>query len=123
MVKPIEIVNQFYDAWNKKDPEAIAKLLTDNTTYEGPLVTWRGKRQYIEGVRQVIQGGFSSVKPLKQFENDDTVCSITEIEINTPSGPILVHGAEITKISGNKIAESRTFYDPRKIIEYCSPKH
>lgn len=123
MVKPTEIVNRFYDAWNKKDPEAMAELLDDNTTYEGPLVTWKGKQQYLEGAKQVIHGGFNSVKSLKQFENGDTVCSITEIEISTPNGPILVHGAELTRVSGDKIAESRTFYDPRKIIEFCSPKH
>ncbi|TBR25380.1 MAG: hypothetical protein EPO63_01945 [Candidatus Nitrosotenuis sp.] len=100
----------------------MAKLLVDNTMYEGPLVTWKGTQQYLEGANQVIQGGFNSVKPLKQFENGDTVCTITEIEINTPNCPILVHGADLTKIVGNKIAESRTFYDPRKIIEFCSPK-
>lgn len=122
MTKPIEIVNQFYEAWNKKDPDAMSKILADNTTYEGPLVTWKGKKQYLEGAKQVIQGGFKSVRLIKQFESGDTICSITEIEIDTPNGSILVHGAELTRISDNKIAESRTFYDPRKIIEYCSPK-
>lgn len=117
MTKPSEVVNQFYNAWNKKDIDAMEKLLTDDTTYEGPLVTWKGKQQYLEGVKQILPA-FGGIKVVKQFEDHDTVCSITEIQLNTPDGPVTCNASELAKVSGGCIRESRTFYDPRKFEKY-----
>jgi len=121
MAKSSEIVNRFYDAWNKKDIGAMEKLLADYTRYEGPLVTWEGKKQYVEGAKQIMPA-FNGIKVLKQFEDRDTVCSIIEIQLNTPDGPVTCNVSELTKVSDGRIAESRTFYDPRKIEKYFAQR-
>lgn len=121
MAKPIDIVNQFYDAWNKKDLNMMEKLLANNTRYEGPLVTWEGKKQYLEGAKQILPA-FNGTKILRQFEDHNTVCSIIDIQMNTPDGPITCHVAEVTDVSDDRILKSKTYYDPRKIEKYCSPQ-
>ncbi len=122
MTKPTEIINQFYDAWNKKDTTLMAKLMSDDATYEGPLVQWKGKTQYIEGAKQIIAGGFEKISVVKQFEENNFVCTIMNIDINTPSGLVTANVAELTKISDGKISEQKTYYDPRKILDACPVK-
>lgn len=122
MIKPIDIVNQLYDAWNKKDTTRMAGLLTDDATYDGPLVQLKGKMQYIDGAKQIIAGGFEKISVIKQFEESNSVCTIMNIDINTPSGLVTANVAELTMIIGDKISEQKTFYDPRKIMDACAVK-
>ena len=122
MAKPTELVNQFYDAWNKKDLNAMANLLSDNAVYEGPLVTWKGKNEYLEGAKQILPG-FGGMKVLKQFSDGNSVCYIMDLKINTPDGPITCHISEVDEVSNGKIVGSKTYYDPRKIEKYCTPQN
>ena len=55
------------------------------------------------------------------LENDKTVFTIEDITANFPEGPITVHAAEVTEIRGDKIAKSKTYFDPRQIERYCAP--
>jgi limonene-1,2-epoxide hydrolase len=120
MGKSIETIKKFHKAWNDKNLEAIGSLLTDDTVYEGPLVTWKGKKQYLEGAKEILQG-FAGMKVLQQFEDGNTVFTIEEILVNTPDGKVILQVAEVNEIKGDKISKAKTFYDPRSIAKYCAP--
>ena len=118
MGKSIEVVKKFHQAWNSKNIDAIEKLLTDDTVYEGPLLTWKGKKEYIEGAKQILPG-FVAIKVLKQFEDGNTVFTIEDIITNTPDGQVTLHVAEVNELKGDKIVKARTYFDPRPVAKYC----
>lgn len=120
MGKSIETIKKFHQAWNSKNLDAIANLLTDDTVYEGPLVTWKGKKEYLEGAKQILQG-FEGMRVLQQFEDGNTVFTIEEISVNTPNGKITLQVAEVNEVKGDKIHKAKTYYDPRPIAEFCGP--
>ena len=120
MTTGIEITQKFFDAWNNKDIKAIGALLTDDTVYEGPLFTWKSKEEYLKGIEPILSG-FVEIKVLQQMEKGNTVFTIEDITANFPDGPITVHVAEVTEIRGDKIAKSKTYFDPRVIEKYCVP--
>lgn len=120
MGKSADIVNRFYEAWNKKDLNAMENLLTDNTVYEGPLITWKGKKEYLEGVKELLPV-FNGLNVIKQFEDAKIVCSIMDIHMNTPEGPVTIHSVDLVELSNDHISKSRAYNDPRKIEKYCKP--
>jgi ketosteroid isomerase-like protein len=120
MSKGIETLKKFHEAWNNKDIDAIGDLLTDDTLYEGPLFTWKSKEEYLKGIEPILPG-FEEIKVRQQMENGNTIFTIEDITANFPEGPITVHVAEVTEIRGDKIAKSKTYFDPRPIEKYCAP--
>jgi len=120
MTNGIEILKKFHQAWNNKDIDAIGNLLTDDTVYEGPLFTWKSKEEYLKGIEPILPG-FTEIKVIRQMEEDNTVFTIEDITASFPEGPITVHVAEVTEIRGDKIAKSKTYFDPRAIEKYCVP--
>ena len=120
MGKSLDVIKQFHKAWNEKNIDEIGNLITENIKYEGPLLTWNNKNEYIEGAKQILPG-FESIKILREFEDGDTVFAIEEIIFNTPDGKKIVELAEVYEIIDNKITKSKTYYDPRPIEKYCAP--
>ena len=120
MATPKEIVNKFFETWINKDIDAMAKLLNDDMVYEGPLVTWKGKQEYLNGAKQFFPG-FGGMKTIKQYVDGNSVLSIIDITLNTPEGPITCHTADQTEVVNGKLSRTKTYYDPRKIAKYCSP--
>lgn len=120
MTKPTDIVNKFYDTWNKKDVDAMAALLNDDVTYEGPLLTWNGKQEYVKGAKELLPM-CGEVKVLKQYVDGNSVLSILDITLNSPEGPIVCHTADQVELKNEKLHRTKAFYDPRRIAKYCSP--
>jgi len=120
MTNGIEILKKFHQAWNNKDIDAIGNLLTDDTVYEDPLFTWKSKEEYLKGIEPILPG-FVEIKVLQQMEKGNTVFTIEDFTANFPDGPITVHVAEVTEIRGDKIAKSKSYFDPRVIEKYCVP--
>ncbi|NDB52437.1 MAG: nuclear transport factor 2 family protein [Thaumarchaeota archaeon] len=120
MTKPTDIVNKFYETWNTKDVDTMASLLNDDVMYEGPLLTWNGKREYVKGAKELLPM-CGQVKVLKQYVDDNSVLSILDITLNSPEGPIVCHTADQVELKNGKLYRTKAFYDPRKIAKYCSP--
>lgn len=120
MVKPTDIVNKFYHTWNTKDVDAMAALLDDDVTYDGPLLSWNGKEEYVKGAREILPM-CGEIKVIKQYSDGNSVLSILDITLNSPDGPIVCHTADQVEIENGKLAKTKAYYDPRKIAKYCSP--
>jgi len=112
----LQTVNRFYEAWTRKldGLDEIAKLVDEEMTFTGPLMTTRGRQQYLDVIGQFLpaHGGFEF---LRQFENGDEVCSIYETSVNAPDGSTLrLPVADWTRLADGRIVEQRIYYDPRE---------
>lgn len=70
MQNPTDIVNKFYETWNTKDMNAMSSLLDDDITYEGPLLSWNGKQEYIRGAKELLPmcGGSESNQTICEWQ-------------------------------------------------------
>jgi ketosteroid isomerase-like protein len=118
MGKALETVNRFYDLTNnKKKTEGLKELITEEVTFVGPLIRTSGASQYIQLNEQFLTF-HKNTHILKQFENGDDVCSIYEMEANTPSGgTISLMIADWIRVSKGRISEQRIYYDPREFAK------
>ncbi len=86
MGKALELVNRFYDLTNNKNTTTcLQDLLAEDMTFSGPLMQTSGAKKYVEMIGQFIKF-HKKGKMLRQFENENDVCSIYKVEIGTPSG-------------------------------------
>ncbi len=118
MGKALETTNRYYDSVRDKGA-GLADVLADGVTFNGPLVQWTGKAEFLEGFKQMA-AGMAGVRMLKQFENGDEVCSIFEMDLNTPKGPITATMSEWVKTSNGRITEARLHFDPRALLDAMS---
>jgi ketosteroid isomerase-like protein len=114
MGKALEVVNRFYDATENRRGKGLENILAEDVVFAGPLKKCSGSREYIEFAKQFIQM-HRATRMLKQFENGSDVCSIYEMDIATPAGGMIT--LELTdwiKVSGNRVAAQKIYYDPRE---------
>ena len=118
MGKALDTANKYYDAVRNKGA-GLEDVLADDATFNGPLVQWSGKAEFLEGFKQMA-AGMGGIRMLKQFEAGDEVCSIFEMDMNTPKGPITANMAEWVTVSDGRLAAARLHFDPRTLLEAMS---
>ncbi|MGI0019449.1 MAG: nuclear transport factor 2 family protein [Nitrososphaera sp.] len=118
MGKALELTNRFYDLTNNKNTtDGLKEMLTDDMGFSGPLIRASGAKNYIEMVGPFLKS-HKEWRMLKQFENGGDVCSIYELDLRTPSGGAFsVTIADWIRVSGDRIAEQRVYYDPREFAK------
>ena len=118
MGKALVTANKYYDAVRNKGA-GLEGVLADNVTFNGPLVQWTGKAEFLEGFKQMA-AGMASLRMLKQFEAGNEVCSIFEMDLNTPKGPVTANMSEWVTVSGGRLTAARLHFDPRALLEAMS---
>lgn len=117
MGKSIDVVNKFYDVANNKKGEGLEDLVSDNISFEGPLMNLSGAKQYIETVKPLCQM-HQGMQMFKQIEDGDHVVSIYEMTLGTPNGGTMkAKFADWIRIENGKVAEQKLFYDPREFAK------
>lgn len=118
MIKPIELINHFYDLTNNKNTTVgLSEILADDMTFSGPLIKSSGAKNYIEMVGPFLKA-HKSWKILTQFENDQDVCSIYELNLAKPDGgTFCVTISDWIRTNNEKIIEQRIYYDPREFAK------
>jgi len=112
--RPVDIVNRFYEATSKRDTAALAAFVSNDVTFEGPLMHARGAREYL-AINEQLLGFHRDRAMLRQFEDGNSVCSIYELTMATPAGgELTLTMADWIEIAGGKIASQRTYFDPRE---------
>jgi ketosteroid isomerase-like protein len=115
--RPLAVVNRFYEATNNRRIDEIAGLVSDEVTFDGPLMQARGAREYLAMNEQLL-GFHHETKMLRQFEDGDDVCSIYELTMATPAGDEQVLTlADWIEVADGKIASQRIYFDPRKFAQ------
>ena len=113
MGKARDIVDRFYETTDRHDADGIAPLLAEGMTFHGPLAVTEGPDAYVELNRQLL-GFHAATRMREQFEDGDRVCSIYEMDLNTPAGDsITVEMADVITVTRGKISSQRIYYDPR----------
>ena len=118
MGKALETTNRYYDVMRNKGA-GLADVLSEDVTFTGPMVQWTGKAQFLEGFSQ-MKDGIGDIRMLKQFEDGDEVCSVYEMDLNTPKGPVTANAAEWVKVSNGRVISAKLHFDPRALLEAMS---
>jgi ketosteroid isomerase-like protein len=115
--RPLDVVNRFYETTSRRETGALAELVSENVTFEGPVMQARGAREYLAMNEQLL-GFHRGTTMLRQFENGDAVCSIYELTMATPAGgELTLTLADWIEVADGKIASQRIYYDPREFAQ------
>jgi uncharacterized protein YndB with AHSA1/START domain/ketosteroid isomerase-like protein len=116
-LRPLAVVNRFYDATATREAAALAPFVDDHVTFEGPLMRASGAREYL-GLNEQLVGFHRDTKMLRQFENGSSVCSIYELTMATPAGgEVALTMADWIDVADGKIASQRIYFDPREFAQ------
>lgn len=113
----LDIVNRFYATTDAHDLEGIAGQITDDVKFVGPLMTTDNAEAYVEINRQLLDH-HADTRMLHQFEAEDTVCSVYEMDLVAPDGTeFTAEMADVIQVTGDRISSQRIYYDPRQFAE------
>ncbi len=100
----------YLDAFTSGDLDRAVDLVTDDFSFEGPLLQSAGKQAFRQGSQQAaaIANGY---RMLRQFEDGDEVVSIYEFEVGPPATPGRVVMTEWNTIRDGKLASARVVFD------------
>lgn len=115
--RPLDVVNRFYEATSSRRSDELAAFVSEDVTFDGPLMQARGAREYLAMNEQLL-GFHRGTTMLRQFENGDGVCSIYELTMATPAGAELTLAiADWIEVADGTIASQRTYFDPREFAQ------
>lgn len=118
----LEIVNKFYQLNNdisagNASADDFKTLLADDFVFVGPLMKIEGADNYINLLRQFL-GFHKSLEIVKQIDNGNEICTITQLKLNTPANEELTMDiAEWIEVEDNKMKSHTIYYDPRAFNE------
>ena len=112
MGKAREVVERYYDAFDRKDP-AWKELLAPDVRFAGPLQSADGAEQFNQLTEMFLQF-HRNTKVVARFEDGDRVCSVLDFALTTPAGEemsCLV--TELATVDGGRLSDVTIIYDPR----------
>lgn len=113
----LDLVNRFYATTDAHDVDGIAGHVAQDVRFVGPLMTTDTADAYVEINRQLLSH-HAATRMLHQFESDDTVCSVYEMDIAAPDGTLFTaEMADVITVADDKIVSQRIYYDPRRFAD------
>lgn len=113
MGKAREVVERYYDAFDRKDPTWKA-LVGPAVRFEGPLQRANGSDEFV-GITEMFLDFHQATRVLARFESGRQVCSIMEFDVATPAGgEITCLVTELATIDDGKLSDVKVIYDPRE---------
>lgn len=116
-----QVVNRFYElnnevACHKATAESFRPILADDFVFKGPAMQLQGADNYVSLLKQFLTF-HKSLEIVKQFSNENEVCTITKLALTSPAGKdIVMDIAEWCIVESGKIKSHTIFYDPREFI-------
>lgn len=128
-MQPIEIAQQYFDAWNRHAPEEIAALFADDGTYSDPTTGGPLPHAAIPGYAGALFAAFpdldfitESVAPAgegmvaAQWRMRGT--NTAPLQGNPPTGRAVdLPGADFIQVSGDKIRSVQGYFDQKQFLE------
>ena len=105
-----EVFEAYLERFTSGDSDGAAELLTDDFTFAGPILQAKNKADFLAGAAglgRVVQG----YEMLRQWVDDDEVCSIYDFKVGTSSGTGSIPMAEWSVVRDGKLASSRLVFD------------
>jgi ketosteroid isomerase-like protein len=111
-----KVVEKYYAAFGAHR-DGWKDLVTDDVEFVSPLQSARGKEEFV-ALSEQFQQFLRETRVLRRFEDGDSVCSICESVVTTPSGKALSFTyAEWTRVRAGRLSEFRIYYDPREFAK------
>jgi steroid delta-isomerase-like uncharacterized protein len=128
-MQPIEIAQQYFDAWNRRAPGEIAALFADAGTYSDPTTGGPLDRAAIPGYAGALFAAFPDLHFTLESAaptGADTVAAqwrmhgtnTAPLQGNPPTGRTVdLPGADFIQISGDKIRSVQGYFDQKAFLE------
>ena len=108
-----EVIERYYDAFDRKDP-AWKNLVAPDVRFAGPLQSAVGAEQFGE-ITEMFLAVHKSTRVVARFEDGPRVCSILEFGVATPAGGELsCLVGELATVEDGKLSDVTIIYDPRE---------
>lgn len=107
-----EVIERFYDAFDRKDP-AWKELVAPDVRFVGPLQSANGAGEFAQITEMFLQF-HKATRLVARFEDGSSVCSFLEFDLTTPAGAEMrCTVSELATIADGKLSEVKVIYDPR----------
>lgn len=112
-------MGQTLDIVNKFMQEQDTSVVADDFKFIGPVDQKNGKEEYLQLAAE-FSPLVAGMRMLHQFESDNNVCSIYEMDVNLPNGvSTTMKIADWVIVKDGQIVEEHLMYDAR---EYAASK-
>jgi steroid delta-isomerase-like uncharacterized protein len=131
MRKPLEVAQLYFDAWNRRDPDAIGALFAKDGTYNGPRTgqVLTGQQAIADHAKKLftVYPDFS-LEVISSADMGGGLVATQWVEHGTHSGPfwdgspptgrtLTLPGASFTRVEGGKIRSERIYVDRQTVAE------
>lgn len=106
----LEIADNYIKAWNRKDAEAIAKYLTADVHFLGPMAETNGKEVFLGAVRRMFPL-LKAIEVRSKFVDGNEVMLAYDFNCSEPIGKCRT--AELLTFRSGLISRSEIFFDAR----------
>ncbi|MCA1832408.1 MAG: nuclear transport factor 2 family protein [Actinomycetota bacterium] len=108
-----DVVERYYDAFDRKDP-AWKELVASDVRFEGPLQQASGSEEF-SAITEMFLGFHKTTRVVARFEDGDRVCSILEFDLATPAGgEMSCVVTELATVEDGRLSDVKVIYDPRE---------
>ena len=105
-----DVVNQYLNAFTAGDVDGAVGCLTDDFTFDGPILQASGKDQFAEGSQMAaaIADGYEMIQ---QVEQGEVVVSLYNFKVKAPATPGSFTITEWNTVRDGKVASARIVFD------------
>lgn len=109
-MKNCDLINAYLSAFYSGDFEQAKTLVAEDFAFKGPFVDASGRDPFFSSaalLARIVRGHTL----LRQWEGEDEVSSIYEVDLETPLGKATVYMSEWNIVRNTKISTSRLVFD------------
>jgi ketosteroid isomerase-like protein len=105
-----DVFSEYLDRFTSGDITGAATLLADDFSFHGPMLQAESKAAFVDGasgLAPMVRGN----QMIRQWVDDDQVCSIYEFKLETPAGAGSITMTEWATVRDGKLASARLIFD------------
>jgi predicted SnoaL-like aldol condensation-catalyzing enzyme len=117
----VTLVNRYLKAFYSGDFHTAQDLLADDFHFKGPFVEASNKAAYFSSAARlapVVKGH----KLLRQWQDGNEVCSIYDVNLETPAGKSAVTMTEWHTTENDRLRSSRVIFDTAAFRALMPPR-
>lgn len=115
-----EIFRTYLERFTQGDIDGAAELLDEDFTFTGPILQATGKADFLTGSTAAAAMA-RGCEIHHQWVDGDSVCSVYDFKVETPTGRGSIPMAEWSVIQGGKLVSSRLIFDTADMAALMPP--
>jgi hypothetical protein len=115
-----DIFRTYLERFTHGDVHGAAELLDENFTFTGPILRSSGKAEFLAGSATAAAMA-RGCEIHHQWVDGDSVCSIYDFNMETPTGAGSISMAEWSEIKEGKLVSSRLIFDTADMAALMPP--